>query len=160
MKTTEESEDFHNLCEAAKNNEETLPLIGPCPDVTGKNNSCWRQHRARSNSYKFQEDFPPQHEAVKGFERRQRSSSERHTSRTPLPSLDCSPSASSYNERNPHRPLKKSTSFDYFELRDDEYYPSRFKLRRTAICSKLRNPEAVQLESFIITTRLKHFNLI
>ena len=55
---------------------------------------------------------------------------------------------------------KKAASFDYADLRNEIDYPSRMSVRRTAICAKSKSTDAIQLETFIVVSRLKQFDLL
>ncbi len=54
----------------------------------------------------------------------------------------------------------KSASFDYTLLDDEEDFSHRMSSRRTAICAKSRDSYARQLETFIVISRLKNFDLL
>ena len=55
---------------------------------------------------------------------------------------------------------EKSATFDYADLQNEVEFPSRINVRRTAICAKSKSTDALQLESFIVVSRLKQFDLI
>jgi len=55
---------------------------------------------------------------------------------------------------------EKSATFDYADLKNEVDCPSRINIRRTAICAKSKSADALQLETFIVVTRLKQFDLI
>lgn len=58
------------------------------------------------------------------------------------------------------RMKEKSTTFDYADLKNEIDFPPRINIRRTAICAKSKSADALQLETFIVVSRLKQFDLI
>ena len=63
-------------------------------------------------------------------------------------------------KRNRSKLKEKSATFDYADLKNEVECPSRINVRRTAICAKSKSADALQLETFIVVTRLKQFDLI
>ena len=55
---------------------------------------------------------------------------------------------------------EKSATFDYADLKNEMDFPPRINIRRTAICAKSKSADALQLETFIVVSRLKQFDLI
>lgn len=55
---------------------------------------------------------------------------------------------------------EKSATFDYTDLKNEIEYQSRINIRRTAICAKSKSADAIQLETFLVVSRLKQFDLL
>lgn len=55
---------------------------------------------------------------------------------------------------------EKSATFDYADLKNEAEFQSRINIRRTAICAKSKSTDAIQLETFLVVSRLKQFDLI
>ena len=70
-------------------------------------------------------------------------------------------SSKSKSEKKRRIKLKeKSATFDYADLKNEIDFPPRINVRRTAICAKSKSADALQLETFIVVSRLKQFDLI
>eukprot|EP00794_Sanderia_malayensis_P003510 gene3510-4011_t len=63
------------------------------------------------------------------------------------------------SSKNKSRGMEKSASFEYAELENEPDYSSRLEDRRRAVCPRLRTTDALHLETFIVVSRLKNFDL-
>ncbi len=73
----------------------------------------------------------------------------------------CTTLSSSSNSKSRKKlGLERSVSFDYAELHNETDFTSRLAGRRRAICPKLKSTDALQLETFIVVSRLKNFDLL
>ena len=161
IETQVQPKEFNNLWDKDEKLHDKLPALDENPDFPMRNSiiGCFSKFKGKSVKYKgdryrpqsqqetIEEDretFPEAStifEDVKGAEERDRSSSVKF--------------------RRKRKKLKeKSASFDYADLRNEIEYPSRINLRRTAICAKSKSTDAMQLETFIVVSRLKQFDLL
>eukprot|EP00112_Aurelia_sp_Birch-Aquarium-sp1_P025036 Seg814.6 transcript_id=Seg814.6/GoldUCD/mRNA.D3Y31 product="hypothetical protein" protein_id=Seg814.6/GoldUCD/D3Y31 len=161
IETQAQPKEFNNLWDKDQKLPDKLPALHEDPDFPMRNSifGCFSKFKGKSIKHKGDRYRPQsQQETIEEDREMCPESSTIFADDEGIGERDRS---SSVKFRRKRKKLKeKSASFDYADLRNEIEYPSRINLRRTAICAKSKSTDAMQLETFIVVSRLKQFDLL